>query len=188
MSQQFNFGEWVRRLGYKRSDEPEVIYDVQPVMLVSDVSSLTPEIRGPSALFGGIVIATPGEFGIYEFFSGAPGGAIVGSFAFHTSGISGLTIAIDRPAPVYVASTPVIPQVMQAPIVSTGRIGRTLASIFDLGLPQLPGGLADGPGFWPGDPLWIPPGIRLLIQAGTVNINLSIAHTVQELPADATDH
>jgi hypothetical protein len=79
---------------------------------------------------------------------------------------------------------------MQGPIVSSARVGRILiGSIFAAGIPQLPGGAANiGPSYWPGDPLWIPPGVRMLIQAGTLDVDMSVAHTVQELPADTTDH
>jgi len=186
VSQLFNFGNWLTRLGYKRSDEPEIIYAVQPVQVVSDVASLTPEVRGPSALFGGLAVSAPGNFAAYDFVSAAPGGTLVGQFVYGTEGASDIVVLIT-PTPAALDGAPVVavPQIMQGPIIDTARLGRVAVSIAANDLPRLPATLTARTLAWSGQ-LWVPPGQHLIWQAIVADVDFSVIHTAQELPVDPT--
>jgi len=180
----FNLGRWVRRLGWQRSSEPELGYHVQPVQIVSNVRSLTPEVRGPSALYGGLCVANIVNFATYEFASRAEGGCLVGSFGL-SMGLpaTDITLRISTSPIAFTTSTAVIPQVMEPGLVSTALAGMSLTSILAVGAPRIPGGAVNIPAFWPADSLYIPSGSFLVLQGNTLDSDLRVAHTVQELPA-----
>jgi len=71
----FNLTAWVQRLGFKRSEDPELNYDVQPVL---DVKGLTPRVQGPGALVGGNSGgAAAGTHSFMSWHSRSPGGMIL---------------------------------------------------------------------------------------------------------------
>jgi len=80
MSQEFNLAEWVRRLGWKRADEPNVTYDVQPVLVLGDQSALTPRYQGPGAVLGGSQASTAGQHSLLRWNANSAGGMIVHGF------------------------------------------------------------------------------------------------------------
>lgn len=77
MSQSFNFGEWVRRLRWARTDSPPILFEVQPMLLVGDHRHLTPHYQGPGMLMGGNSGNFAGEHSVMEFFAGSPGGMLI---------------------------------------------------------------------------------------------------------------
>lgn len=185
MSQRFNLSDWILRVGYQRRDEPPVVYSVQPVALVADHRSLTPDLRGPSAIFGGLASGAPANFATYEFRSNAPGGAVLGSFSFHTQSPTNLSLVIRETDTIFIAPVQVVPQIMRGPIRSSGLIGRILVGSIDTGAnPRLPGGALNIAAFWPAESIFVPAGHRLVIQVSDADVDLNIAHTCQELPAE----
>jgi len=88
VSQSFNLATWLRRLGYKRQDEPEFIYAVQPVQVLSNVETLTPLLKGASVMCGGLMNQVAGQFGYAEFSTTSPGGSILHHISVSGSGVS----------------------------------------------------------------------------------------------------
>jgi len=181
----FDFGAWVRRLQFKREDEPAFRYDVQPVQIVSDVSTLTPEVRSPAAIWGGQEPAFIVNFGIFDLTVNAPGGIIASDFAWSLSLFGSVSIRIQTtPGGFSVAPLATFPMVMEPPVRCTGLIGRT--AVPPGGFPnligQFPGGGQTSPSYWPGR-VFVPNGSHLLISSLRSNTEFRCAFTAQELPA-----
>ncbi len=72
-----NLTRWLRRLGYKTGEQPETLFNLQPVQVVSDASSLTPILLSPTAGFGGRVDPSPGDRGACQIQSVSAGGTLI---------------------------------------------------------------------------------------------------------------
>lgn len=72
----FNLAEFYRQMGIK-NPVPDVREYVQPVMIVGDFSSLCPQHRVPTALFGGLQAAVAGEFSFFQVTARARGGCVL---------------------------------------------------------------------------------------------------------------
>jgi len=77
MSDALNLGTWLRRLGYKRTDEPAVDYNVQPVLILGDQSSLVPRMQGPNIILGGFQAAIAAQHTVMSYRSVSPGGMMI---------------------------------------------------------------------------------------------------------------
>jgi len=74
MGTPLNFGEWVRRLGWARTDEPPIPYEASPVLLVGDHKTLTPKFEGPGIVLGANSPGAAAELSVMEWHSNSPGG------------------------------------------------------------------------------------------------------------------
>jgi len=86
----WNLSEWISRLGLHRQDQPEIKYDVQPVMMMADASALTSPLLPAMAWAGGFIVNVPAEFPGMAVRALAPGGSflkIVTTSAFSNLGI-----------------------------------------------------------------------------------------------------
>lgn len=70
-------GRWMRRMGVTQPQEPEVLYSVQPVILVGDHTGVTPRVQGPSIILGGNSPTSGVEFSVMEYHSLSPGGMLI---------------------------------------------------------------------------------------------------------------
>jgi hypothetical protein len=98
----FNLTEFYRQLGIK-NPEPGVRETVQPVLIVGDLSGLTPRHVPPTFIGGGALTDVAGEYTIYQFTSRSPGGSVILSLmcsSFCRVGIAaptaGLAVLPDR--------------------------------------------------------------------------------------------
>lgn len=73
----FNLRSFFRAMGIKNPDTSMREF-VQPVILVGDMSEITPQYRPPRGIFGGDVAATVGEFSTIQMTSRAEGGTLLG--------------------------------------------------------------------------------------------------------------
>jgi len=73
----WNLTEWLTRLGFNRTDLPEIAYSVQPVQVVGDASALTSPLLPPLAWLGSNHIPVAGQLSSLAIRSLAPGGTFV---------------------------------------------------------------------------------------------------------------
>lgn len=82
MGSLLNLTRWMQRLGYRRQDEPSLVYSLQPVQVVGDASQLSPALLGPTVSFGGRLTPAAGSFASISVHVRSEGGALVrGTFA-----------------------------------------------------------------------------------------------------------
>lgn len=72
----FNLSQFFNRLGIK-NPRPTMLESVQPVLVVSDLSEMTPWIRAPSAMVGFDVAGVIAERGFIQIFARGAGGTLV---------------------------------------------------------------------------------------------------------------
>lgn len=72
----FNLTAFYRAMGIK-NPEPSMREFVQPVIVVGDLSEVTPQYRPPTGMWGGDVAAFAAEFSFIEVISRADGGSLV---------------------------------------------------------------------------------------------------------------
>lgn len=186
-AQSFALGRWLQRLGWTRPDEPPFDFSVQPVQVVSDVRSLTPEFRGPSAVLGGRSGSSIAQFTVWSLRSRSPGGVILSDLTVF--GIAGgpvqAAVSIMPTPPIWGAlgPVPVVPQVMQGPFESMAEHG-SVALPAPTNLPMFVVATVTSAAVFPfGEGWWIPNGSHLTMQLDTVNVQAGMRVTVQELPA-----
>lgn len=80
MPHSLNFGEWLRRLGFKDGRQPDIIRAIQPVQVVQDVSALLPATLPVSGVCGGSRSAVAAAQGCFEVYGGTAGGVAVDLF------------------------------------------------------------------------------------------------------------
>lgn len=181
-----NLARWLQLLGFKRNDQPEFIYGIQPVQVMGDVSSLVPQIRGPSALMGCGNTSTAGQQAIASIHVTAPGGALISNLALFTNGRSANELAFAAVDLVFdLTTSPMIPQVSQAPFTTTGTFGTRTNSAPDDRLPTIPtGATSGGLMMFDATPLWVPPGVFFTIVEHNPGNDMFLGFTVQELPGE----
>lgn len=87
MRAKFNFEALRRRMEELLPGAPEVVYNVQPVMLVGDASRMTSGFDSAEGMCGFQQLAIPGQFSIYELWSRAPGGLVIDWWTVFENGI-----------------------------------------------------------------------------------------------------
>jgi len=90
-------GQWMRRLGVVQPEQPDILYSVQPVIVVANHENLTPRVQGPSILLGGN--SPPGlatDHTVMTWHSTAPGGMLI-TVKLTTSGGSIFGIETGEP-------------------------------------------------------------------------------------------
>ena len=75
-----NLGQYLRRMGFKRQDEPPLLFSVQPVQIVSDVRGLASPVRPPSGMLGGVHPGLALENVVFQFQARASGGVFMTMF------------------------------------------------------------------------------------------------------------
>lgn len=181
----FDLGRWVRRLQFKRSYEPEFSYSIQPVQIVSDVRTLSPEVRSPSAIWGGQQAAAVAEFGVFALEVNAPGGVIATNFGWSLGTPGSVQVNIG-PIPPWFNPPPLetFKAVQQPTTTCRGFVGSQLVSpgVFPNLLPTFPGGAINIPAYWGGE-IFVRNGQHLIISALQPNSVFRVGFTAQELPA-----
>jgi len=165
----FNLRSFFRAMGIK-NPETSMREFVQPVIVVGDMSEITPQYRPPQGYFGGDVAATVGEFSYFQMVSRAEGGSLVmagsdsslrfGTFAtalagtiFEADHILSVQGSVDPPVSL-VSTGSVVP----VPLV-TNRTPGTDASF----------NIAKGGG----EMIWIRPGTTFAVWSFTANASIN---------------
>jgi len=73
----WNLNHWVQRLGFNRTEVPEIAYSVQPVTILGDASALSSPLLPPLGMAGGNFTSGVGLFAVFAYQTGAPGGAFI---------------------------------------------------------------------------------------------------------------
>ncbi len=126
-----NFARWVERLRLRRSDEPVLIHAVQPVQVVSDVSSLVSPVLPPQGLAGGSRGNVVGVFETFEFRSLAPGGSLVTVEVSHGGTIAQSVEVLAAPlvmanlVAIAIANLTPLHPVLSTPRLGTIAVGRS---------------------------------------------------------------
>lgn len=180
----FNLSQWVRRLGWKRPDEPPVLFSIQPVQIVSDVCGLTSSLRPPSALWGGEQVGVAAEHGTFQIQAQGPGGLCVRRSYGSRNYAYGIAAAPETlTAPVTVLTQNFAPDFPAASSAQIGTIPAAAAAIFNNGLrPVQIGGFGDAVYCQGG--LWVPPGEWWIMVNATVNDIIAFAFIAEEPPGD----
>ncbi len=135
----FNLARWMDRMGWKRADEPPVLYSVQPVQIVNDASALTPPMLPNAALLGGRQNAVAGQFGMFQIHSVASGGTWIDTLNLGNTTTLGFRTVATRLA-FETGPLALNPQEIEGNIEALGQIGTTdavTAALFNDGtLPQ----------------------------------------------------
>jgi len=77
MAMLWNFSEWMNRLGLQRQAQPELIYGVQPVVIMGDQSALVSPVLPPMAWWGGRRAGVAAVFSAIQITSAAAGGTFI---------------------------------------------------------------------------------------------------------------
>jgi len=183
----FNLTPWMQRLGFKRPEDPPLLYSVQPVALISDQRFSTPVVSGPRALYGGSVTASLVQYSALRLISKSPGGCIIRKLVVTGSNIaaaSEFTIRMDSPT--FISQAGCIPiQLGLGPNVTTANVGHTIVGTGPPpGFPLFPSSSgAPARGASPIDDLFIAAGFTVTIQDSAVNNVKTFGMEVIELPA-----
>lgn len=173
-SQSFNLSRWLQRLGFKRGDEPPIVFSVQPVQVVSDVSGLTPPYRPPSQTFGAAVAPGAGQFAAIQLQGGSPGGTFCRLEAVAGFGFAWLQTAF---APILLAAPTelngVVHQEGTADRCFIGDVGSDLAGA---NVPQLSANAIVSV------ETFLPSGQSLFVQVRVPNVPISFQLYTEEFP------
>jgi len=109
-------------LQFKRGEDPDILYTVQPVLVVGDVSAATPFVSSPRGILGGTIAAQGvGTVTGLRISSRSQGGTLVRGI--HAAGASpGFATLIDS-AQVFTPIATVTNQVEVGPMVTVGEFG-----------------------------------------------------------------
>jgi hypothetical protein len=80
----WNLLEWMRALGLKRKEQPDLMHVVQPVEIVGDHSGFSSQLLPPMAWMGGGVGAVVAVYGGIRLVSRAPGGTYIRYLELYT--------------------------------------------------------------------------------------------------------
>lgn len=183
-----NFGEWLRRLGFKTGTEPRFIEAIQPVQVIGDASALTPPFIPNAAWTGGQISGVVAEFPVIQITGSAPGGTIVSAFRVRAhAGLGKFSLEIrTSPQALTAGGTPLAFQNFgPAPVQTTGRTG-TNASGYNNALPQPVGRETNASLYFDAD-VFVPPGFTLEIRHETANIFVSWAAVVEDVIASRAE-
>lgn len=181
-----NFGEMLRRLGIRAPGwSPETAEQIQPVVVVSDVSILVPPLLPATALAGGEFASNAVRFPAFQFQSIAPGGAFVRTLRITPAGAASLRTVIRTTPLTFVTSvlptrynmgpTPVQSVLTLGDVAALSTAVNTDAAFGITGFAQA---VID-------DVFFIPSGSFLIVEYNAVNQTFYVAMTWQEIPASA---
>ena len=180
-----NFGRWVRRLVFDRGDEPEIAYNVQPVLVVGNHENLTPRFQGPSIFLGGNSgSAANGDHTLMVWRGRSEGGFLI--HQMHISAPGSAVFGIETDEPNWGALGPVemdVDMIGQPGTVSTGAMG----TVAPLNRQLIPIEIYPYVTLFPLDlrahPVYVPNGRRFLVETIFPDQALSGWAQIEELPA-----
>jgi len=163
----FNLRSFFRAMGIKNPDT-SMRETVQPVIVVGNMSDITPVYRPPSGIWGGDVVAVAAEFSFFQITSRAEGGTLIHQFGADGNLQFG-TLDAALPATIN-TDFPLSSQLSVAPPVSLVTTGSVAAIPIPLNespntntathFPLTGGGFRD---------MWIRPGNTFIAFRSTVN-------------------
>jgi len=182
----WNLQEWLRRMGVQlQGEQPPLRFDIQPVQIVGDASSLSSPLLAPLSWFGNTVLAAVGQFATVTLKSLAPGGSFIREERVTTA----VNTDYHWSFGVVPAVTPTLIGAFQLTahsmtpedstcVVTTGETAAVFgAGLFDNAVAQDNRTRADF------DVLYLAPGREYVMQNLTSNQSTSFAYLVQDVPA-----
>lgn len=173
-----NFGQWLRRLGFKDGEQPAIVRAVQPVQVVSDVSYLvSPEIPS-SGVVGGIRGPVPAVFTAFEIYGGTRGGGVVELDFAAPGGVPNCEITYTTTRATLANLVPLTVQTIQPGTTMAFRLG-TEAAGAGAGLPVFRAGTNSTVRL----DLYVPPGTYLYAKSSVANVQNNANCIFQEFEA-----
>jgi len=183
MAMLWNFSHWMNRLGLNRQDQPELIYGVQPVVIMGDQSALVSPVLPPMAWAGGRRSGIVAVFGCVQLTSRAAGGTFVR--ILHLQGGANINRWSINTTPAAISNTiALVAQNMSAdPVVSLPVLGTLAAQPFTTTVPSM-----ENPGTGTSviqEGFYIRPGFTLQIWTSSADNDFDPAMLYEDLPATA---
>jgi len=169
----FNLRSFFRAMGIK-NPETSMREFVQPVILVGDMSDITPQYRPPSGVFGGDLAATAGEFSVIQLICRAEGGTLVHVWEGDSNIVmyaTGQRVALDTvfeadyPLGCLGSVEPPVSLVETGSIIVNPLVANRLPNASSLQKTPLEGAM--------NRPFWLPPGGTLTWVTGQVNSSVT---------------
>jgi len=183
MSNTLNFGRWMRRLGFDRSEEPEISYNAQPVIVVAEHKGLTPRYQGPSMISGGNSFGSAGEHSLMVWHCLSEGGMVCRELRMTTLG--GVVFGFPLIGPTWGAIGPIALStavVEQGNPVSTGWVGTVTPANRQM-VPSTVWPYQTGVPLNITTPFFVPPGSHFVVEGLSVNSAISGWGIFEEYPA-----
>jgi len=171
----FNLAEFYRQMGIQNPD-PALRETVQPVVLVGDFSSLTPQHVPPSAGFGATQLSVAAQFGFVQVQSNDPGGVWITGVLSEAG-----TLANE----VGTFPTPTVPNTVLVPsILASLQPIRSVVSFGTNGVKRLtPTRAYRFSRNQDTTPFWIPPGVVLLMETILTNSSFDFRFKLTAVPS-----
>jgi len=176
----WNLAHWITRLGFERSDVPDIAYGVQPVLLTGDSSDLTTPLLPPMAIIGGQFTGAAGETAMFTWRTHAAGGCFLHSVIPGSDLNEAFQYSVSV-APVTFSASLNLPPVNMGPtpVQGIGQIGSTTSALND-NRPTVmmrPGAFIAGL-----DRLYIPPGSEIRVQMEDLATLMRFLAIVKDVP------
>jgi len=177
----WNLAHWITRLGFERSDVPDIAYGVQPVLITGDASDLTTPLLTRMAIIGGQFTAAAGETSMFTWRTHAAGGCFISSVLPSSNGNEEFQYAISV-APVTFSASLNLPPVNMGPtpVQGVATLGSTTSALND----NRPTTKGSNISLFPGghDRLYIPPGSELRVQMEDLATLMRFLAIVKDVP------
>ena len=174
---EFDLTALLRAIGVKQSEGKFDLVDlIQPTIQVGDLSAMGPAILPPSSVTGGSEVGVAANNTIFQITSQARGGSIVQAFV-HQATNALIHYAVRTPLALTGPQTLLDFPTAHQSASYLAQSGQNVAGI---------GTTAVIPHRVSGDipPLYVPRGLALVAQAGTIATSLFFSAIVQDVPVD----
>ncbi len=178
----WNFSEWMNRLGLQRQAQPELIYGVQPVVVMGDQSALVSPVLPPMAWQGARRSAVAAPFSAFDFTSRAAGGTFIRQLIMSCDVSMQVRWQINT-APVAMLDlvVPLVFDMAPDPTVSRLRLGTIVAQPATQTVPTVD--VLSGGNTFLLDGFYLQPGTTLQGWTAAVNRDLVVNVQFEDLPA-----
>lgn len=182
MRHTLNLTPWLKALGIKVQDDPELVPSVQPVQVISDASGLVHPVLPPISWFGGYVTPVAGQYQGLQVHALAEGGCNIRYLAARPANQNWLTFNITA-SNIYAGYATAINEVRMGPsaLVSTVKKGESPTQVNSSNYPMWYAA-NNAPRELP-DLIYVPHGYWFTLQVDIVNVGLDFAMVVQDCPA-----
>lgn len=180
----WNFSGWMNALGLKRADQPELIYGVQPVVVMGDQSAQVSPILAPVAWEGGFAAAILARNTALSLSSKSGGGLFVRQVVVSSTAVTACRFRIvEGPGETMLNLVATVVQNMAPdPVVSTVQFGTVAAAPTSV-FPSFEV-LGSGDSILV-DPFYVREGFTVELVIQTQNLSATMSILWEELPAAA---
>jgi len=181
MAMLWNFSEWMNRLGLQRQAQPELIYGVQPVVVMGDQSGLVSPILAPTAWMGGRRTGIAAVFGSGTLTSVSGGGTFVRQLWISGAGAVVRFQITTTPAAVSDTIASEVFDMAPDPTVSRLVVGTLAAQPFTTTVPAFD--VVGTGNLFIAEPFYLQPGTSFQIWQSVVNTDCAVSVLFEDLPA-----